>query len=206
MTDRRLGFRVSLLGVHLAVAGDSAALVEALDRYLLPWLPRAAINGEPADRLVEVRWAAKSSGLEILIDGAVADTAPSPLAAIASAQRALDEAVVRRQAEVVVVHGGVVGRDGRAILLPAPSGAGKSALVAELVRQGALYFSDEYALIDSAGLVHPYPRTLLLRDGSGDGRPVLATELGGTVAREPMPAGSSWDCAMRPTPRSTSRP
>jgi hypothetical protein len=189
MTDRSLGFRMSLFGVRLAVASDSATMVEALDRYVLPWLPRLAINGEATDRLVEVRCAGDGAGVEVLIDGAVADAAPGLLAAIPAVQRALDEAVMRRQADVVVVHGGVVGHRGRAILLPAPSGGGKSTLVAELVRQGALYLSDEYALIDSAGRVHPYPRALVLRDGSGDGRPVLATELGGTVAREPMPVG-----------------
>jgi hypothetical protein len=188
MTDRVLGFRVSLFGVQLAVVSDSAAMAEALDRYVLPWLPRAAIDVETADRRVEVRRARDGAGLEILVDGAVADTAPSPLAAIPRVQRALDEAVVRRQAGIAVVHGGVVGHDGRAILLPGPTGAGKSTLVAELVRRGALYFSDEYALIDGAGRVHPYPRPLLLRDESGDGRPVLATDLGGTVAREPVPA------------------
>jgi hypothetical protein len=189
MTDRSLGFRVSLFGARLAVVGDSPAMVEALDRYVLPWLPRATIDGETADRLVEVRRAGDGIGVEVLIDGAVAEAASSPLAAIPSVQRALDEAVLRHQADVVVVHGGVIGHRGHAILLPAPSGAGKSTLVAELVRRGALYLSDEYALIDSAGRVHPYPRALVLRDGSAEGRPVLAADLGGTVARQPLPVG-----------------
>ena len=79
--------------------------------------------------------------------------------------------------------------EGRAILLPGPTHAGKSTLVAELVRRGAPYFSDEYALIDADGRVHPYPRPLLLRDGSGYDQPRLATELGGMVAHEPLPAG-----------------
>ncbi len=189
MTAPARGFGVSLLGVRLAVISDSAAMAEALNRYVLPWLPRTAVDGETADRLVEVRQAGSGAGLEVLVDGAVADVAPSPLAAIPLVQRALDDALVQRQSDVAVVHGGVVGHGGRAILLPAPTGAGKSTLVAELVRRGALYFSDEYALIDSAGRVHPYPRPLLLRNGSGECRPVLATELGGTVAREPIPAG-----------------
>lgn len=189
MTGRVRGFRVSLFGVHLAVVSDSAAVAEALDRYVMPWLPREAVGGATADRLVEVRRAGDGAGLEILVDGAVAGTAPSPLAAIPQVQRALDEAMVRCQADVAVVHGGVVAHDGRAILLPGPTHAGKSTLVAELVRRGAPYFSDEYALIDAGGRVHPYPRPLLLRDGSSYDQPRLATELGGTVAYEPLPAG-----------------
>ena len=82
MTDRVLGFRVSFFGVQLTVVSDSAAMAEALDRYILPWLPRAAIDMETADRRVEVRRAGNGAGLEILVDGAVADTAPSPLVAI----------------------------------------------------------------------------------------------------------------------------
>ena len=189
MTGRVRGFRVSLFGVHLAVVGDSAAIVEALDRYVMPWLPREAVGWATADRLVEVRRAGDGGGLEILVDGANAGTAPSPLTAIPQVQRALDEAVVRCQTDVAVVHGGVVAHDGRAILLPGPTHAGKSTLVAELVCRGAPYFSDEYALIDTDGRVHPYPRPLLLRDGSGHDLPRLAAELGGTVAHEPLPAG-----------------
>ena len=187
MTDRALGFRVSLFGVQLAVAVTPP-----------PWRRRWTAMSCHGCRAPRSTWRRPtgvwkcgvpetSAGLEILVDGAVADTAPSPLAAIPRVQRALDEAVVRRQAGIAVVHGGVVGHDGRAILLPGPTGAGKSTLVAELVRRGALYFSDEYALIDGAGRVHPYPRPLLLRDESGDGRPVLATDLGGTVAWSRFP-------------------
>ena len=189
MTAVAQGFRVSFLGVRLAVTSDSAAIAEALDRYVLPWLPRAAIGGEPADRLVEARRAGDGECIEILVNGAVADVVGSPLAAVSSVQRALDEALIRQQREVAVIHGGVVGYGGRAILLPAPTGAGKSTLVAELVHQGALYFSDEYALIDAAGRVHPYPRALLLRDRPGHDRAVLAADLGGAVAREPACAG-----------------
>ena len=186
MTRRVRGFRVSLFGVRLAVASDSAAMVEALDRYVMPWLPREAIGGATADRLVEVRRAVDGTGLEILVDGVVAGMAPSPQAAIPQVQRALDDVWVRCQSKVAVVHGGVVAHDGRAVLLPGPTHAGKSTLVAELVRRGAPYFSDEYALIDADGRVHPYPRPLLLRDGSGYDHPRLATELGGTVAHEPL--------------------
>ena len=60
-------------------------------------------------------------------------------------------------------HAGVVGWNGRAILLPGNSFAGKSTLVAELVRLGASYYSDEVAMLDESGLVHPYPRPLTLR-------------------------------------------
>jgi hypothetical protein len=71
--------------------------------------------------------------------------------------------------ERVFVHAGVVGYQGRGILLPGRSFAGKSILVRELVRAGAQYYSDEYAVLDSAGGVHPYLRPLAIRNERGPG-------------------------------------
>jgi hypothetical protein len=63
----------------------------------------------------------------------------------------------------IFVHAGVVGHDGSAIVIPGHSFAGKTTLVAELVRRGATYFSDEFAVVDREGLVHPYPKPLSIR-------------------------------------------
>lgn len=63
----------------------------------------------------------------------------------------------------IFVHAGVVGWRGQAIVLPGPSYSGKSTLVAALVRAGARYYSDEYAVLDARGRVHPYPAPLRLR-------------------------------------------
>jgi hypothetical protein len=63
------------------------------------------------------------------------------------------------------VHAGVVAIDGRAILIPGRSFAGKSTLTTSLVKAGATYYSDEYAVLDENGLVLPYPRRVSLRSG-----------------------------------------
>jgi hypothetical protein len=64
----------------------------------------------------------------------------------------------------VFVHAGVVGWNGQAILIPGRSFSGKTIMVAELVRAGATYYSDEYAVLDADGLVHPYARPLSVRE------------------------------------------
>ena len=69
----------------------------------------------------------------------------------------------------VFVHAGVVGFKGRAILIPGMSFSGKSTLVAELLRAGATYYSDEYAVIDARGRVHPYARDLRIRTAESTG-------------------------------------
>ena len=63
----------------------------------------------------------------------------------------------------VFLHAGVVGWKGRAIIIPALSFSGKSALVAELVKRGAEYYSDEYAVLDVRAAVEPFPKWLSLR-------------------------------------------
>lgn len=103
--------------------------------------------------------------------------------------------------DLVFVHAGSVGYEGRAILIPGHSFSGKTTLTAALVRAGAEYYSDEFAVLDSDGLVHPYPKTLSLRpEGVQVERHV--DELGGTTGEAPLPiglviltyfrAGASW--------------
>jgi hypothetical protein len=65
--------------------------------------------------------------------------------------------------EHVFVHAGVVGWKGRAIIIPGASYSGKTSLTVELIRRGATYYSDEYAVIDKQGLVAPFPKTLSIR-------------------------------------------
>ena len=58
--------------------------------------------------------------------------------------------------------------EGRALLIPGATFTGKTTLVHALVQAGATYYSDEYAVLDDAGAVHPYPRPLSIRSGDGN--------------------------------------
>lgn len=90
----------------------------------------------------------------------------------------------------VFVHAGVVGWKGRALMIPGRTLAGKSTLVAELLRAGATYYSDEYAVLDGRGYVHAFPRLLSLRQANGERpRRVSAEELGSSTGVQPLPVG-----------------
>jgi hypothetical protein len=69
--------------------------------------------------------------------------------------------------DCLFVHAGVVGWQGQAIVLPGRGFSGKTTLVAALIKAGATYYSDEYAVFDAQGRVRPYPRPLSVRDDSG---------------------------------------
>jgi hypothetical protein len=90
----------------------------------------------------------------------------------------------------VFVHAGVVGWKGRAIVVPGRSYSGKSTLVAELVRAGASYYSDEYAVFDGRGRVHPFSKPIELREeGQYKQSKVELTELGGHPGTKPLTVG-----------------
>src|SRR5262249_35431224 len=87
------------------------------------------------------------------------------------------------------VHAGVVGWEGQAIVIPGRSFSGKSRLVAELVSAGAMYFSDEYAVFDNRGFVHPFPRPLAIRSEAGRPKRYAFAALGGPCENIPLPVG-----------------
>lgn len=98
--------------------------------------------------------------------------------------------LAERARDRTFVHAGVVGWKGQAVVIPGRSFSGKSTLVAALLRAGAVYYSDEYAVLDAHGQVHPYPRRLSLRQPGG-GRPTRCSpeELGSRPGAGPLPVG-----------------
>lgn len=88
------------------------------------------------------------------------------------------------------VHAGVVGWRGKAIMIPGLSMSGKTTLVAELVRAGAAYYSDEYAVLDKKGMVHAYPKPLSIREnGTHKQTHYSIREFGGKKGSKPLPLG-----------------
>jgi len=195
-----LSFAVNALGCTVHAEADSRESCAVLDRYIFPTYPRshpgATGPGPSPDpgpgvalRVSQAATSGEEAAFHLFVDGQEAASAPQPIGLVPHIVHAIDEAVVRQLAGLRAVHAGAVLLNGRALLLPGTTHSGKSAMVAELLRRGATYFSDEYALIDREGLVHPYPRPLLLRDGGADQVPVLAGELNAPVGDTPAPLG-----------------
>ena len=107
--------------------------------------------------------------------------------------------VAARSRRGVFLHAGAVAWRGRAIVIPGASRSGKTTLVAELVRAGAAYLSDEFAVIRGDRVV-PYPKPLSVRDPreQGSQKPLSVSSLGGWQQREPMPVGLVVLAAFEP--------
>ena len=99
-------------------------------------------NGRPVGRV---------SSIGLLVDLLVRDTTDEVVSTTA----------------YTAVHAAAAAREGRAVILPAPGGHGKTTTVAALVRGGWEFLTDEVTLISREnGLVHPFPRPLSISPGS----------------------------------------
>lgn len=111
----------------------------------------------------------------------------------------------------ITLHSAVLERHGRAVILPAPPGSGKSTLCAALMLHGWRLLSDEMALLDPrSGLLTASPRPISLKNASIDIMrqraphavfgPVAHDTMKGTVCHMQVSADSSACAAELATP------
>jgi hypothetical protein len=95
----------------------------------------------------------------------------------------------RTAPDTIFVHAGAVSHRGSVIVVPAMSFGGKTTLVAALVEAGAVYYSDEFAVLDREGLVIPYPKPLSVRNGGWQQTDRTVESYGGVAGEERLPVG-----------------
>ncbi len=187
----RAGTCIEAHGVRLGLRTNAPELLDRLASCLPPgWRPSP---GAEVDELFSV-WvdpgAARPSRVYV---GARRRARTRDLhQAFAVLESELRQSLAARSKHHTFVHAGVVGWQGRAIVVPGRSRSGKTTLVAELVRSGATYLSDEFAVLDARGRVHPFAKPLSIRGAGGCDLHVLrpsAEDLGGQSGTEPLPVG-----------------
>jgi len=179
---------IEVFGVSIVVETERDDLLLGLASRLPPFRP--ASPGHRSVRHYIVTAAAPSErGLVIRCGRRKPRTAPSTAAALDLIVNDVQRTLANRADGVVFVHAGAVAWQGRALVLPGRSRSGKSELVRALVRAGAEYLSDEFAVFDGDGLVHPYARSIALRRGDGDRAWMSAPALGARTAARPLLPG-----------------
>lgn len=187
-----LSFRA--YGVRVGVRVNSTEALDRVRDYLPPdWTPSTS---PVVERLYSLVVGGKDSRTNVrrfnLIYGDAARLERS--LELESVLRSLESDMQHYIAEAaprrVFVHAGVIGWRGRAVLIPGRSFSGKTTLVAELVKAGAVYYSDEYAVLDSSGRVHPYARPLSIRQAQSPNSERRHVEsLGGSRGGRPLSVG-----------------
>ena len=196
-----------MFGVSIDLDADVDEFLAAL-ALRLPPLPPPTAGRPPARRYVVANAA---GGLEIRRGRCKLESAASMEAALDLIVSDLQRTLANRADGLVFVHAGAVAWQGRALVLPGRSRSGKSELVAALVRAGAEYLSDEFAVFDGAGLVHPYARAIALRQQDGTRAWIPAESLGARIAARPVPPALiaflrfAPDARWRPRPLSSGR-
>jgi len=147
-------------------------------------------DGEP-----EATWRLRhrpGAGWQSMRDGRPLSRAEGPEDAIERLVTDIELWIAMTSTDVVFLHAGVLSRRGRALVVPGHRLAGRTTLVAALVRAGAGYLSDLYAVLDADGRVHAYPRPFPL------GRPTTPGLYGGphALAAGPPPDAPPVDVGM----------
>jgi hypothetical protein len=180
----RFGFEA--YGVRGVIYLDAPEIVPNVETVLPPgWKHTEPSDDDPFFTL------ARRDGVSYMVeygDGGVSGSSDLEVA-LAVLETRLRSFVAVRAPDHIFVHAGVVGLGGRAIIIPSPSFGGKTTLVTELIRAGAVYYSDEFAVLDADGMVHPYPKPLSIRlDGLNQVDHAVGA-FGATTGVEPVPIG-----------------
>lgn len=173
---------IDAYGVPVELRAYDAELLGALRRVI----PPGASIAEP-DAVAATYSIIEGNGSYLLLaDGSHLAESTRLDEILAQLESALHFHVAVAARTRLFVHAGVVGWNGGALVLPGRTHAGKSSLVAALVRGGATYYSDEYAVLDDDGFVYPFARALGIRDDAGQTRRVDPRTLG-AVGDVPLP-------------------
>ncbi len=176
---------VEAYGARLAV---SAPDTETL-RTVIDGLPRGWAACGKGVRHENVKWRfavrREGDGYRIRDNHGREQSSPDLELAIWMLRTQLRRFVGYHSKDLIFVHAGVVAYQGVAILVPGHSFAGKTTLVEALVRAGADFYSDEYAMLDDEGRVAHYLEPLSVRGPQGQEE----IELGSDAVQQPAPVG-----------------
>lgn len=190
--DFDLWFSFESFGVSIAVGCDDAKMQRKLQIVVQQAFGEAAEIFEGRREKVDCSFGCvHENGLFALYeDGRARSGGPSERNALKFLNSLMRLKVAELSVGRIFIHAGVVGWKGKAIVFPGTSFVGKSTLTAELVRNGAEYYSDEYAVVEKDGLIVPFPRHISLRYFGGKRtKNVSAAELNGTQGKRPIAAG-----------------
>jgi hypothetical protein len=168
-------------GVVAELSSDDPDLLRAAEAMLPPgW---CATDADP-----DARFGIWADGL-ITADGTWVDWAATRWDSLLRLGSIIRHHVAKGAPGYAFVHAGVVDAGGCGIVIPGHSFTGKTTLVAEIVRLGAKYLSDEYAVVDPTGLVWPFAKPLSIRPGRRNRFAQLVPVPEPMVARHPVHAG-----------------
>lgn len=146
------------IGIHCEGAGAHDLLMTAYGRMATP--PRS-----PLDISYAVGRASAEAGFFVTRAGQERLVAQDVAEFLFLFEKDLTVELQRRRPDLFYIHAAAVELDGKAAIIAAPSGTGKSTTTWGLLHEGFRYLSDELAPVDLKEMVvYPYPHALCLKD------------------------------------------
>jgi hypothetical protein len=156
------GLTGQLAGLNFLIRYDADEVRELIQPPLEHLIGGAA---EPVDLTIDVL--SSETGWTVLDDGGVLDHRLQTNELMPVVIQSLVGGVLDRGRYAIAFHASAVRRNGRCVLLPAPSGGGKSTLCAALLHSAFEFVSDDLVLLDGARLgLRGVPLPLSLKEGS----------------------------------------
>ena len=156
-TEAEATLAFAAFGLKVAITSNDTALFERVPAYLpYGWTPSPPANLDRTYSLCPAQ-CGRQQIYELYRNGESCCAPDDSDQILDMLERDLRWLLADEAQDWIFIHAGAVGWRGRAIMLPGGSGAGKSTLVAELVKAGALYYSDEFAVLDFRGRSTPSP-------------------------------------------------
>ena len=157
----------SLAGLEFRLTAKDEKILNEAARIFNNWAPATAeFSGDKPDLSITIQQADR--GYEIRADGsAEAYLRPDASSAVQVAEALVIGGILSQSAFITTVHGALLARNGRSILIAGPSYSGKSTLACALWGSGFSLLCDDITMLEcSRATAAPVPRRVSVRHPS----------------------------------------
>jgi hypothetical protein len=193
--------RFSSFGCRFEVRSSSDDLMDAIARRLPPLTASSETGSARKQFMVRAPGPCacgdRHAEYEVWSGRTLVGTSSSQLEAVDLHRATVKLWVAELAPRRTFIHAGAVAWHGQVIVLPGRTTTGKTTLVKALLDAGAVYLSDDMAVLDDDARVWPYPQPLGVRDldadpqdGSAPQEDLAVEALGARTADRPLPVGA----------------
>jgi hypothetical protein len=151
--------------LSFALESDDPAIRTLAATVFRPWAGHDRETPSRVWRVDRIASNGATPGWRVRSSAGMDVQAPSPARAVSAVE--YDAVAAIAESDAVIVHGALIVREGRGVLLAGRGEAGKSTLACALWDRGAALLGDDMAILDiAAGTARPAPRRVSLRKPS----------------------------------------
>jgi hypothetical protein len=187
-------FTLECLGVKICFSSNNKVFINQLKKRMpeivpIPWLEMP--GSEFAHDFSVIKDSKSEKNFELYREAEFVLKKTSAKELLEYLESQIRSVIAEYAQDFIFLHAGVVSWKGKGIIIPGKTLSGKTTLVSELIKRDCEYLSDEFAVIDKNGYVHPFPKKLSVRGIIGEYKQVdlPVSKFGGKTSQAPVPIG-----------------